>query len=108
VAVFADKDTHFAQAQDAQESCWHRKHPEVWCGEEILDWIYYVADLSNMDLKNLKGEQFQGLTGKQVCSMTHDDFVVRDPENGALIFNCLQQLLDKSGLYICDTNIDSE
>jgi len=49
-----------------------------------------------MNLKGVKGEQFQELTGQQICCMNREDFALKDPVNGDVFFSSLHHLLSKS------------
>ncbi|KAK3602630.1 hypothetical protein CHS0354_034215 [Potamilus streckersoni] len=71
---------------------WTFKHPEHWTTQEVLDWIYWVADYQNMDCTRLKGEAFQNITGVQLCHMTLEDFIIRDPEFGNCLFEMFKNL----------------
>ncbi|ESO06403.1 hypothetical protein HELRODRAFT_160574 [Helobdella robusta] len=61
---------------------WQSKHPEDWNNSDILDWIYFTAGLKNIQLPSLRGENFQGMTGKEFCKMTSEDFKSKDSNFG--------------------------
>ncbi|KAL3842086.1 hypothetical protein ACJMK2_020151 [Sinanodonta woodiana] len=71
---------------------WTFRHPEHWTTQEVLDWIYWVADYQNMDCTRLKGEAFQNITGVQLCHMTLEDFTIRDPEFGTCLFEMFKNM----------------
>lgn len=73
---------------------WHRKNPLDWSSADVLDWIYYGSGLSEMNLVCLKGETFQGISGRSFCSMTSAEFEKRDEEFGIMLFNSLHSFLD--------------
>jgi len=63
------------------------KHPEHWSQNEILDWIYFIASEINIDAATIRGENFQNITGPELCRMSLDDFKRRDPVNGQFFYD---------------------
>ena len=74
--------TFFADVDQNTLLSWTQKHPEHWTPSEVLDWIYFIADTLQIDATTLRGEAFQNIGGPQLCGMTLEDFVRRDPQNG--------------------------
>ena len=74
-------------------STWQNKKPENWDNSDILDWIYFTAGLNDIQLSALRGENFQGLTGREFCRMTRDDFIKRDSEFGESLYNSFISLV---------------
>jgi len=72
---------------------WTEKHPEHWSTIEVLDWIYYVAAEHKLDVGVLRGENFNTITGPQLCAMTMQEFQEKDPEYGFYYYNLFQQIL---------------
>ena len=75
---------------------WQRRHPYHWSSADVLNLIYYVAEqCRSVDLGQLKGENFQDISGSSLCAMSMEDFVKRDPQHGKILHGCIQQLLEK-------------
>ena len=83
---------------DISALSWHRKNPLDWSSADVLDWIYYGSGLSEMNLVCLKGETFQGISGRSFCSMTSAEFEKRDEEFGIMLFNSLHSFLGRFSL----------
>lgn len=65
----------------------------------MLDVIYYVVSKSSHGadaVHNLRGEKFQGLTGKDLYRMTAQDYRDRDAVYGDLLHDCIKDLLHQS------------
>ena len=78
---------------------WQRLHPSYWSNNDVLDVIFYVASKSSHGVDavhNLRGEKFQGLSGSDLYRMSRQDFCARDSVYGGLLFDCIQELLEKS------------
>lgn len=71
---------------------WTQKHPEHWTPSEVLDWIYFIADTLQLDATSLRGEAFQNIAGPQLCGMTLDDFIRRDPKNGSCFYDMFRSI----------------
>lgn len=71
---------------------WTQKHPEHWTQNEILDWIYFVAGTLDVDHSTIRGEAFQNITGPELCRMTLDDFMKRDPVNGRCFYDMFKEM----------------
>ncbi|KAL4225510.1 hypothetical protein ACF0H5_016199 [Mactra antiquata] len=78
---------------------WTQKHPEHWSQNEILDWIYFVAGSIDVDPTTIRGEGFQNITGPELCRMTEEDFLKRDPVNGKC-FHDMFRSMHKHALFI--------
>ncbi|XP_035825263.1 probable serine/threonine-protein kinase DDB_G0282963 [Aplysia californica] len=72
---------------------WTRRHPEGWTSSEVLDWLFYVAQEHCQDMQELRGENFQGITGSQLCQMGLEDFTKLEPKFGAVLFEVFKKLL---------------
>jgi len=85
------------------QETWQRVHPSYWSNSDVLDVIFYVASKSSHGLDavhNLRGEKFQGLTGSDLYRMTRQDFRHRDAVYGDLLFDCINELLEQSKLFL--------
>lgn len=72
---------------------WSRTPPVQWTCDDVLDWIYYhVIHKAGIDQKNFEGENFQRLTGRQLCSMSRTEFVQLNRDYGDALFDSLQEL----------------
>lgn len=78
---------------------WTQKHPEHWTPSEVLDWIYFIADTLQIDATTLRGEAFQNIGGPQLCSMTLEDFVRRDPQNGQCFHDMFMSIRKDAFFY---------
>ena len=77
---------------------WTQKHPEHWTQNEILDWIYFVAGTIDVDPTTIRGEGFQNISGPELCGMTEENFLTRDPVNGKLFYDMFRMLFKDSKL----------
>ncbi|XP_048727980.1 ETS homologous factor-like isoform X2 [Ostrea edulis] len=75
---------------------WTQKHPQNWSTLEVLDWLYYVAEAKNLDVAKLRGEQFNSVTGKELCEMTLSQFIERDPEYGQQFYEMFRRLVNEA------------
>lgn len=78
---------------------WTLKRPAEWSSEDIIDWIYSVADPLDMKLDTVCGESYQGVSGQQLCRFSVDQFLQRDHINGQRLYSCLQELLQQSQFF---------
>ncbi|KAK6972846.1 ETS-related transcription factor Elf-3 [Biomphalaria glabrata] len=72
---------------------WTRHHPENWSSSDVLDWIFFVAQERGLDMQDFRGENFQNLTGAQLCQMGLGDFTQLEPRFGRIIYEMLKNLL---------------
>jgi hypothetical protein len=78
------------------ENSWQTRHPSQWSNSDVLDLLYYVAEASNfIDATQLRGEKFQDVNGITLPTMSKRDFIIRDPNYGHLLYDTIQDLLDK-------------
>lgn len=75
---------------------WTQKHPQNWSTLEVLDWLYYVADAKHLDIAKLRGEQFNSVTGKELCEMTLGQFIERDPEYGQQFYEMFRRHVNEA------------
>ena len=75
-------------------SSWQRLCPDEWTNDNVLDLIYYLASQQERVIKagSLRGEQFQGMSGVDICAMTKAEFLERDPIYGSVIYDFIAQL----------------
>ncbi len=60
--------------------------------------MYTLAEeRDDIDGSKLSGENFNGLSGEQLCDMTIQEFITRDATYGEILFSCLQNLLHDDG-----------
>ena len=60
--------------------------------------MYTLAEeREDIDGSKLSGENFNGLSGQQLCDMTIQEFITRDATYGEILFSCLQNLLHDDG-----------
>lgn len=86
----AEKEQRMSQMVVSE---WHRKHPELWTNKEVLDWIFDVAQLCNVNFRTFNGERFQNVSGVDLCRMSRNEFIRREPEHGSKMYGALQQVL---------------
>lgn len=72
---------------------WRCKHPENWTEKEVLDWLFYSAEMSGVDTTNLHGEAFR-ITGRDLCRMNLEDFQRIEPQYGQYFYSLFRQLLN--------------
>ena len=88
---------------DSQMNSWTYCHPEDWGKEQILDWIYTVADGVQSLLEQevgeapeIVGERFQDLRGRDLIKMSREHLTDLEPNYGEHIYKLLQELLKKT------------
>ena len=76
---------------------WTRKHPEHWERQEVLDWVYYVAEelFPENESSPIKGEKFNNVTGAQLCRMTLEDFQSCDAYYGKALYDTFRTCLNQ-------------
>uniref|UniRef100_A0A0L8HME9 ETS domain-containing protein n=1 Tax=Octopus bimaculoides TaxID=37653 RepID=A0A0L8HME9_OCTBM len=74
---------------------WQYKHPKHWSRSEVLDWIFWSIENENLDASRMRGEAFQNIDGVQLCEMTVEKFLQKEPNYGAILFQILSSLIHK-------------
>ncbi|XP_029639064.1 transcription factor ETV6-like [Octopus sinensis] len=74
---------------------WQYKHPKHWSRSEVLDWIFWSIENENLDASRMRGEAFQNIDGVQLCEMTVEKFIQKEPDYGAILFQILSSLIHK-------------
>ena len=82
-------------------SKWTSKHPRQWSSNDVLDWLYSSVEKEGVDLGRLRGEAFQNVSGIQLCNMTQEEFIEKEPEYGHQIFQSFKNLLNSSRYQLC-------
>ena len=78
---------------------WTLTHPEQWTTREVLDWIFSVVQLiEDFQFDTFRGEKFNKLSGKELCSMSREDFCELDPMYGDKLFSIMNKML-KTGEF---------
>ena len=78
---------------------WTLTHPEQWTTREVLDWIFSVVQLiEDFQFDTFRGEKFNKLSGKELCSMSREDFCELDPMYGDKLFSIMNKML-KTGKF---------
>ncbi|KAH9519116.1 ETS- transcription factor Elf-3 [Bulinus truncatus] len=72
---------------------WTRHHPENWSSSDVLDWIFFVGQERGLDMQEFRGENFQNLTGAQLCQMSQDSFSQLEPRFGRVFYEMFKSLL---------------
>ncbi|XP_059150643.1 ETS-related transcription factor Elf-3-like isoform X2 [Physella acuta] len=72
---------------------WTRHHPERWSSNEVLDWLFFVAQERGLEMQEFRGENFQNLSGAQLCQMSLADFTRLEPHFGTVIYEMFKALL---------------
>jgi hypothetical protein len=75
---------------------WTLKHPEYWQKNEVLDWLFYVAQECHMEYSRLAAEQFNTVTGTDMVRMNQKDWQALEPNYGDKLHSCFQNLLAKN------------
>ena len=68
--------------------------------DEVLDWVFCVAQRSGMELEQLRAEKFTNITGAHLCRMDQDQFETLEPLYGTELFMCLKDLLRQSKEFV--------
>lgn len=61
---------------------------------EVLDWVYSSSEENGFNGSIFRGEAFQKLTGKQLCSMNESDFKNIDENYGSQLYLIFHKLLE--------------
>ncbi len=78
---------------------WQSLHPSDWSPDDVLAWVYDIAEVrDDIDETLLSGESFY-ISGKQLCTMTAQDFIERDTKFGLTLYKCFKEIYS-SGRYI--------
>lgn len=72
---------------------WANLRPEYWTSYDVIDWLYYFADLNGIDCSVFRAEAFQDKNGQDLCLMNQDQFEELDPIYGKQIYDTFQQIL---------------
>ena len=73
---------------------WTRRHPRHWSNTEVLDWLFCVVqDQCCQDMQELRAENFQSVTGEQLCHMSLEEFTKLEPKFGAVLYEVFNKLL---------------
>ena len=87
---------------------WRTIHPENWSNNEVMNWIYSIAeDTEEIDAELLRGEAFSGITGKELSRMSERDFIKLDDKHGSLLHH-LFSFLNGIGKFKYYINRNSE
>lgn len=78
---------------------WQYKHPKHWSRSEVLDWIFWSIENENLDASRMRGEAFQNIDGVQLCKMSVEKFLQKEPDYGAILFQILNSLIHKRKFY---------
>lgn len=92
-------DTNTSSNNSVYETCmsqWASKEPRLWSTDDVLDWLYSSVEKEGVDFGRLRGEAFQNVNGVQLCSMTQQEFVDKEPEYGGLLFTSFKKLLNSA------------
>ncbi|GAB1608385.1 hypothetical protein Ahia01_001122700 [Argonauta hians] len=81
--------------QDYLMGSWQYKHPTQWSKEEVLDWVFCSMENENLDMSRMRGEAFQNIDGFELCEMTMEKFLQKEPDYGVILFQILSSLLQK-------------
>lgn len=84
---------------------WTDKHPKSWSSEEVVNWIYSMAALHNID-NTVRGEAFRTVTGKDLYNMTADDFRKLSDEHFQVFYQGFFQLRKRSQFNEPETEIN--
>ena len=97
--------TYFAGClEDAEMESWRSVPPDQWSNADVLNFIYTLAAASppspspsslgggqgGIDVRGLRGERFQGLSGKEILAMSREQFVARDPLYGGRLHELIE------------------
>lgn len=90
--ILASQTDLYRDNSSCNFSSWTYRHPEHWGRQEVLDWVFFIAEVENFDGARFCGEAYQGLSGQQLCSMSQRDFVALDRHYGARLHSVFQSL----------------
>lgn len=97
-------DTFYSFVDAPQIMSWTLKHPENWTPEEVLDWLYYYADIRDVDCSKFRGEAFRTINGETLCKMTINDFIEVEPCYGRLFYDLLREQIKCGRFGILNLN----
>ena len=77
---------------------WTKKHPDDWTSKMVIDWVYCIAGLHNIDGK-VRGEAFQNRTGSCLQNMALNDFRLLSETHGHIFYNHYKSLCARANFH---------
>lgn len=84
------------------------KHPDNWNHANLVQWIYRVCELHNLDYQKLRLGIDSYLTGSELLQMSKDDVQEKFPVGGAIVYDALRKFLHDSGFTEVTSGYSSE
>ncbi|BFZ15740.1 hypothetical protein BsWGS_18780 [Bradybaena similaris] len=82
----------------SQMNNWTKKSIKKWKKNDTLDFAFWVLDQKQLDGSMFKGEAYSKFDGGDLCAMDRDAFERIDSSYGAVIYDCLQSLLQQESV----------
>lgn len=73
---------------------WRNKHPENWNSKDVLDWLFYTAEKCNLEFSKLHSENFQSISGSDLCKLSIEDFERIESVYGRMLYSLFKDLRD--------------
>ncbi|CAG2186747.1 ELF3 [Mytilus edulis] len=73
---------------------WRNKHPENWNSKDVLDWLFYTAEKCNLEFSKLHSENFQSISGSDLCKLSIEDFERIESVYGRMLYSLFKELRD--------------
>ncbi|ELT91496.1 hypothetical protein CAPTEDRAFT_222052 [Capitella teleta] len=86
------RDVFLSSCDSCEPQCWTQRMPELWSVDDVIAWIYEVADKYRISPDEIYAENFNQCDGKILCSMSVEEFEACDSKNGRRFHDCLQDL----------------
>ena len=88
--------------ESEETESWRSSHPENWTSVQVQEWILWFS-LNYLDagLENVQTEHFSDVTGRDAFTMKRADWLRRDAEFGAKLYEAFNKMKDE-GKWSCD------
>uniref|UniRef100_A0A668AMJ7 ETS homologous factor n=1 Tax=Myripristis murdjan TaxID=586833 RepID=A0A668AMJ7_9TELE len=69
----------------------HDSQPQYWSKYQVWEWLQQVMDMHQIDASNIPFQNFD-MDGRQLCSLSYQDFIRAAGSVGPLLFHSLTEL----------------
>ncbi len=78
------------------------KIPQNWSCQDVQNWVLHVS-LKDPDIRvqDVPLENFEKVSGSELCQMNLDDFIKLEPTHGAKYYHALWHLSEGGKYHMC-------
>ncbi|XP_071376364.1 ETS homologous factor isoform X2 [Centroberyx affinis] len=69
----------------------HDSQPQYWSKYQVWEWLQQIMDMHQIDASNIPFQNFD-MDGRQLCSLSYQDFIRAAGSVGPLLFHSLAEL----------------